>query len=349
LLKVRNTRKQPITDDKTLAGWNGLMISGMADGGRVLGETRYLEAAARAADFILENMMTEDGLLLRSYRGEEARIPAFLEDYAFMIGGLLALHEATAQERWLGAARDLLDTARQSFWDGEQGGYFDTLPGQGDLFVRAKSRYDGATPSGNSQMLVNLIDLHRATNETHYLNDASATLAAMSQSLRRSPTSTVVATMALDRMLREHPEHVLEGDVAGDATNPVKITVTPEIVDLSEGPAALTVRLEIAEGFHVNAHEPGDPGLRGLEIRVVGGGIELEVDYPAGESFSAPIFDTEIRVHSNAVEIPVRVSGAGTPKGRLRLLLSYQVCNDRVCLAPVDEVLPVVFESGSKD
>ena len=349
LLQVRNTRKQPITDDKTLVGWNGLMISGMADGGRVLGETRYLEASARAADFILGNMMTSEGLLLRSYRGEEARIPAFLEDYAFMIGGLLALHRAAEEDRWLAAARDLMDTARQNFWDGEQGGYFDTLAGQGDLFVRAKARYDGATPSGNSQMLVNLLDMHEATGENRYLSDASATLAAMSQALRQSPTSAVVATMALERMLRDYPEYVPEGNDPGNATTPVRTTVTPQVVDLSQEPVTITVRLEISDGFHVNAHEPGDPGLRGLELRLVGEGVELKVEYPAGEPFTAPIFDNEIRVHSGITEIPVQVSRVGPLKERLRILLSYQVCNDQVCLAPVDEVLPVIFEADAND
>jgi hypothetical protein len=155
--------------------------------------------------------------------------------------------------------------------------------------------------------------------------------------------------MALDRMLREHPEYVPKGDAPGETTNPVKVTVTPEVVDLSEGPATLTVHLEVTEGFHINAHEPGDPGLRGLELRVVGEGVELEVQYPVGEPFSAPIFDGEILVHNAVADIPVQISRSGAMKGRLRLLLSYQVCNDRVCLAPVDEVLPVVFKPLSKD
>ena len=349
LLAVRNGREQPITDDKTLSGWNGLMIAGMADGGRVLDEDRYVEAAGRAADFILENMMTPGGQLLRSYRGEESRIPAFLEDYAFVISGLLALHRATGEDRWLLTARELLDTARQNFWDGEHGGYFDTLPGQGDLFVRAKARYDGATPSGNSQMLANLLAVHEATAEARYLNDASAALGELSQALRRAPTSAVVASVALHRMLEDHPEFVPRGQDSGGSTNPVRVTVSPEVVDLSAGTVELTIRLHIAEGFHVNAHEPGDPDLRGLEVRLVGKGAEVKVDYPAGDPFSAPIFDTEIRVHSDVAEIPVRVRTTGTTEGRLRLMLSYQVCNDRVCLAPVDEVLPVVFEVGAKD
>jgi uncharacterized protein len=183
-LKARDLRDQPGKDDKILAGWNGLMIAGFADGGRVLKDQKYLNAAKRSADFVLRNMRSADGGLLRSYRGGQAKIDAFLEDYAFMIHGLVALHRATGEPRWLVEIKKLTEQTRTRFWDaagtpgsgGGGGGYFDTLDGQSDLFIRTQSAYDGAVPCGNSVMLLNLLALHEITGDKKYLEDAAATL-----------------------------------------------------------------------------------------------------------------------------------------------------------------------------
>ena len=145
LLKVRDTRDQPATDDKVLAAWNGLVIAGLADAGRVLGEERYVEAAAEAADAVLKQMRDagDDGLL-RSMRGGVASVPAFLEDYAFVSAGLLALDAARPRERrFHAAAVELMAEADRRF-AAPGGGWFDTLEDQGDLFVRNRGVYDGA-------------------------------------------------------------------------------------------------------------------------------------------------------------------------------------------------------------
>ncbi|MEL7088538.1 MAG: DUF255 domain-containing protein, partial [Planctomycetota bacterium] len=156
LLKVRDTRDQPGTDDKVLTAWNGLAIGGLAEAGRVLDEPRFVEAARRAADAVLKHMSTVDGGLLRSMRNGEAKIPAFLEDYAFFVHGLLSLDRALGNVaddgRYRSEAVRLTALASRRF-AAEAGGYFDTLPDQTDLFVRTRSTYDGALPSGNSQMI----------------------------------------------------------------------------------------------------------------------------------------------------------------------------------------------------
>ena len=121
LLAVRDRRERPRTDDKVLAGWNGLMIAGLADGGRVLEEPRYVEAARRAAGFVLASLRGEDGTLLRSWRAGQARIGAFLEDYALLIRGLLALHRATGERHWLDRSAELASEARSRFGDASRG------------------------------------------------------------------------------------------------------------------------------------------------------------------------------------------------------------------------------------
>ncbi len=214
LMAARNGREQPITDDKTLVGWNGLMIAGLAEGGRVLNEQRYVDAARNAVGFILAKMRTEDGGLFRTYRSGTAKIDAFVEDYAFFIRGLLALHWATGDDQFVQHAGELAQAARQRFWDDQYGGFFDTLDGQADLFVRTKSTRDGVIPSGNSVMVHNLLDLHRFTGDPRYLSDAAATLGFLSSKIKTRPTSMSMAVLALKRFVDTYPEY-LPGRPAG--------------------------------------------------------------------------------------------------------------------------------------
>jgi uncharacterized protein YyaL (SSP411 family) len=336
LLAVRNGRDQPGTDDKVLAGWNGLMIAGFADGGRVLGEPRYLDAGRRAAEFVLTTMRADDGGLLRTFRAGEARVAAFLEDYALVIRGLVALHRATGEAQWLDAARALADAARQRFWDDGAGAYFDTLPGQDDLFVRTKGTYDGAVPCGNAVMLNNLLDLHDLSGDERMLDDATATLAGLSSAVAVSPVSTAVATRALARIDASHPQRLVATGTTAPAPQPVRVDVRPETVRLASGESArLEVILQIAEGYHINAHDPGQANLIGVSVRLVGAeGVAVRPDYPPGESYLG-----EIRIHRGTVTLPVHVERTGAVTGDPTLTVTYQVCTDRVCLAPSTESL----------
>ena len=214
LMAARNGREQPITDDKTLVGWNGLMIAGLAEGGRVLNEQRYIDAAGKAVAFILTKMRTDDGGLFRTYRAGTAKIDALLEDYAFFIRGLLALHWATGDDQFVQHAIEFAQAARRRFWDDRYGGFFDTLDGQADLFVRTKSTRDGVVPSGNSVMAHNLLDLHRFTGDPGYLSDAAETLGFLSSKIRGRPTGTSMAVLALKRFVDTYPEY-LPGRSAG--------------------------------------------------------------------------------------------------------------------------------------
>jgi uncharacterized protein YyaL (SSP411 family) len=339
LLAVRDRRDQPGTDDKVLAAWNGLMIGGFADGGRVLDEPRYLDASRRAADFVLTTMRNDEGGLLRTFRAEKARVAAFLEDYALMIRGLVALHSATGEARWLTAAGDLAAEARQRFRDEAGGGYFDTLPGQDDLFVRTKTTYDGAVPCGNSVMLNNLLDLHELTGADTYLDDAQATLEGLSGAVTASPVSSALTTLALARIAESHPQRLAAAAAAAPvAPGPVEVEVSPATVRIAAGtPADLALTLRIGEGYHINAHEPGPPNLIGVSVRVVGAeGVTVRPEYPVGE-----LYHGEIRIHQGSVTLPVRLERTGAVTGTPKLSVSYQVCTDRVCLAPTTEVLPV--------
>jgi len=359
LLAVRDQRKQPRLDDKIIAGWNGLMIGGFADGGRALGEPKYIEAAGRAAAFVLTEMRAQDGGLYRTHRAGESKISAFAEDYALMIGGLLALHRAAEDARkpaWLDEAIALAGEARERFWDASAGGFFDTLPEQSDLFVRTKSRSDGAMPCANSAMINNLLDLHEITGERRWLDDAAATLRSMSEIIAGLPHGPVLATMALNRFAQEYPGAVgLEGQgdiaeaAAPRAVGDEAVTVRADVasVSLAMGDrATIVLSIEIAQGFHINAHEPGPEFLIPLKIELTGGeGLRADIAYPEGEVYvAAAISDAPMRVHTGSIEIPVGIERTGEITGTPQLVITWQACTDRACLLPKTMALPVGIE-----
>ncbi len=345
LLEVRDQRDQPGTDDKILAGWNGLMIAGMADGGRVLDAPGYIDAARAAAQFVLSTMRSDDGGLLRTYRAGRAKIDAFSVDYAFMIRGLIALHRATGESQFVDEAVMLAAAARDRFWDYRLGAYFDTLPDQSDLFVRTKSTYDGAVPSANTVMAQNLLALYDFTDDESYLDDVAALLRGISTQLSQSPVSTALATVALKRFVGEHPLRAaaLSSLTRVDQEVVQFTTSTAEVRVSEDAPAEFEVTLTIAQGYHINAHEPGQAYLIGLNVRMLGGdGLEIELDYPEGE-----LYRDEIRVHHGTVTLPVRITRIGEMTGEPKLTVTYQVCTDQLCLAPTTKAVPVTIVAES--
>jgi hypothetical protein len=201
LLAARSRRERPLTDTKILTSWNGLMIRGMADTGRVLGEKRYVDAAARAADFILAKLRKPDGRLLRTYRSKQAKLNAYVDDYAFFVSGLIALHRATGDEKWLTAARELTEKQLELFWDETGGGFFFTSFDHEALIARGKDPTDGAVPSGNGVSAMNLLYLADALGEPAYRDRARQTIQATLPWSKRSPAHTCGTTAAVAKLL----------------------------------------------------------------------------------------------------------------------------------------------------
>ncbi|MBI1903914.1 MAG: DUF255 domain-containing protein [Planctomycetia bacterium] len=189
LLTVRGKRDRPLTDTKVLASWNGLMIRGFADCGRIFQEPRHIETATRAADFVLAKLRTPDGRLLRTYTSGQAKLNAYLDDYAFLADGLIALHQATGDERWLNAANELTQKQIELFWDDEGGGFFFTSSDHEALIARSKGPVDGALPAGNSVAVGNLVYLGPALAKPDYLDRADKTVQSLSAIIHRAPTA----------------------------------------------------------------------------------------------------------------------------------------------------------------
>ncbi len=212
LFASREKRIHPHKDDKILTDWNGLMIVALAKAAQILGDPRYAKAAKRAVHFILENMRTPDGRLLHRYRDGQAALPAHLDDYAFLIWGLLELYEATFEVRYLQTALELNEDLSKHFWDGADGGYYFTADDSESLIVRQKDIYDGAVPSGNSVGMLNLLRLGRITADSHLEEKAAKISIAFSGSVASSPSAHTRLMIATDFAVGPSYEVVISGN-----------------------------------------------------------------------------------------------------------------------------------------
>jgi uncharacterized protein len=201
LFDIRAKRERPITDTKLLASDNGLAIGGLADAGRILKEPRFVEAAKTAADFVLTKLRTDDGRLKRTYSAGEARLNAYLNDYAFLADGLLRLHAATGDKRWLDAAGELMDKQIELFSDDKGGGFYFTSSDHEVLLARAKEIVDTAVPSGNSVSADNLIRLAVAQDKPEYLPKAAKTILASAAVMQSNPSATPRMAVAVPALV----------------------------------------------------------------------------------------------------------------------------------------------------
>jgi uncharacterized protein len=197
LYAVRARRVPPLRDDKILAAWNGLMISGLAVAGRILGEPRYVAAATRAATFVVERMRPH-GRLARSFTDGRPGPAGFLDDYAFVVAGLLDLYEAGFERRFLEAALALASETERLFGDVEHGGWFMTAGDHETLLAREKPTYDGAEPSGTSVALSNALRLAAFTTDDRWRQVAERGFAAVAATLASRPMAMTEALLALD-------------------------------------------------------------------------------------------------------------------------------------------------------
>jgi len=190
-------RVWPERDDKVLTSWNGLMIAGLARAGRLLGEAEWLRAAGEAADFVLRALRAE-GRLLAVYRAGQAKLPATLDDCAFLALGLVELHAATGEARWLEEARALADALLADFAD-PAGGFYFTATGEPLHFARRLDPHDGALPSGNGTAAQVLLRLAAAAPEhaARYRAAARAALDRLAPAMARLPRGTLSLLAAL--------------------------------------------------------------------------------------------------------------------------------------------------------
>jgi uncharacterized protein YyaL (SSP411 family) len=198
LFSRRSMRVRPRRDEKILTDWNGLMIAALATASRAFDNREYLTAAETAARWLLAGLRDGEGRLLHRYREGEAAIAATLDDYAFMIWGLIELYEASFKPQYLKDAIALQAICIEHFWDREAGGFFFTADDAEDLIMRMKVSGDSACPSGNAVMLGNLLRLSRLTGETAFDQRAADIADMFSGTVMQSPTAHAFFLCGLD-------------------------------------------------------------------------------------------------------------------------------------------------------
>jgi uncharacterized protein YyaL (SSP411 family) len=345
MLEVRATRDQPSTDDKVITSWNGLMIGGLADAGRVLDEPTWIERAKQAADFIQKEMRLEDGRLLRTWRNGVKGNAGFLEDYAAMIRGLTALYEASGDQSVLEMAKDLYAQAKIRFYvEGE--GWYDTEENQSDLFVRTRAFYDGAVPAATSMIFDALVTLSQLTGEQVYTDDAFEAAKFESGVMQQAPTSVVVATGAFHRFLQEHPEKFDEEfEVSIASPSPVRMSCASSNLSLVVGESKVVVlKLQMAKGWHVNSNDPGSEYAVPFKITVLGDGASVSAEWPTSETITSA--GESIRVFGGVVEIPITVTATST--SGVQLMVTWQACDSESCLAQETKEIPCKISITSK-
>jgi uncharacterized protein YyaL (SSP411 family) len=217
LFLYREKRVHPYKDDQVLADWNGLMIAAFAKAALVFDDSSYLNAAKNAVEFIEKRMRNKDGSIIHRYREGAASLPAHVDDYAFLIWGLLELYEASFDPKYLQNALNLNQYLMDHFWDHQAGGFFFTADNSEELLVRKKELYDGAIPSGNSVAVLNLLKLGKITANPELEEKAAMLCRAFSGNVKEAPFAHTQYLLAIDFILGPSYEVVIAGNPdAGD-------------------------------------------------------------------------------------------------------------------------------------
>ncbi|MBT3381047.1 MAG: thioredoxin domain-containing protein [Lentisphaerae bacterium] len=252
LLEARSKRVAPGKDDKIITAWNGLMISALANAHEALAEERFRAAAEKAADFILTQMTDDKGGLLRIHRGGRSKLPAYLDDYAFMANALLDLYQATFNVRWLDASERLMGDMVERFWDEKGHGFFFTSENHADLLTREKTFFDSALPSGNSVAALALLRLATLTGSETYQTRAEQILGSASGLLAQHPRAVMNMLLALDRHLEPVREIALIGN--------------PDAEDMKM--LLKAIRAEFLPGKVMALLDPGSAGTPSMAERI---------------------------------------------------------------------------------
>ena len=334
LLAARAKREYPLLDTKIIVNWNGLMIDALTYGYQVLGEKRYLTAALKATDFILNTMRKPDGELWHTYTAGITKQDAYLDDYAFFVKGLLGLYRATGEAQWLDLARVLTDTMIQLFWDDKNGGFYYTRADAKHLIVRTKKPYDSAIPSGNAVTVENLIGLGK-----DYRNYAEKTLRTFADSMSQAPSSFMYILFAFNQYL------ILEEGLSSDTT-PL-VTATAQVKSKKDEILNIELHLKIAAGWHINANPAGQANLIPTTLEVdTDTPVEIvDVAYPKGKSARFEFSDGSLNVYEGSLTIPVKlkrkIGVAHKENDQVTLKLTYQPCNETECLLPQTLEIPL--------
>ncbi|HEV3436501.1 MAG TPA: DUF255 domain-containing protein [Gemmata sp.] len=345
LFSARAKRERPFLDTKVICAWNGQMIAGCARAGEVFKNKEYTQMAVTAANFLLTKMRGADGRLFRLWAtvpGEKpaAKGVAFLDDYAYLIHGLLNLHDATGDKKWLDEAKTLTDLAITWYGDDKRGGFYYT-PSDGEkLFARSKESYDGVQPSGNAQMARNLLRVWQKTKDDKYKDQCVKTIKVFALALRTGASSVPTLAQCLDELLDATGDDLASPKPAGEAPKAPKESadVVKAMVKLGEktpkDDREFTLTLTVSPGWHIYANPVENDTLAEsqTEVTVMSGKTALmaKVTYPKGKIVN----DSDPMIGKYVIyEGTTTISGT-VPEGKedLEFRVKVNACTEKACL-----------------
>lgn len=354
LLTARQQWPQPHKDDKVLVSWNALMIGSLAYAGRILEEPRYTRDAVRAADFILQSMV-RDGIILRSFRADQAKTPAYLDDYAYFASALLELYRATNESRFLEESQRIADRLIDQFEDKVDGGFFFTTPDHDELIVRSKHLAAGGNmPSPNgvaAQVMVELVEL---TDNDAYRSAADRTLRSLVGLMKQQPYASEHLLIAASQFLRNQATKDSTGEtILGQIkqrSEPVSIEIRSDRAKLVVGESAeITVTILIDPDWHLYA-ENEDAGFLKATNVLVAANERFDVSQvirPGGIVKRDTILNRDLNIYEGRIEfkIPITVKpGAAAGLVKLGIDVTIQACDSHRCLEPKTERLQLPLE-----
>ncbi len=328
LKQARAQRVRPARDEKIIMGWNALTITALAEAGYYLEQPAYLQAAAKAAEFIWTNMQIEQGFQRIYFRGKPSEA-AQLKDYAFYLQALITLYDIQEDRRWLRRAEKVAGMLEQRFADAEGGGFFQAVENiETPVLVRPKSAFDKTLPAGNAIAARMLMRLARRTDNPAYEKKARAVLTAFAADVQEVPSAhagLLISAHEINQGEQPLPVYAARGHARIDAV----------IRPLNKNRYRLQIELKLDEGWHVNAHVP-------IEDYLIPTRIELadaeqwkleEVSYPQAERLSLGFSETPLALYLGRTVI-----NAGLIKGSIKtgpvIQLQLQACNNSLCLPP---------------
>lgn len=328
LYQERQKRIPPLTDNKIITEWNGMMIAAFAEAAEIFNETRYREAAVKAADYLWQHQRQPNGkfwrLSLEGIPGEES----VLEDYAHYLDALVQVYDLTNAHIWLERAESLVLTMRDNFWDEDEGGFCATTKStRGPLLVRAKSVGDQATISGNSIIVGLLNKIYRRTGDLQIKALLEDQVRAFSGYVKQFPMSAPIWLKGLIEMKSPNPTYK-QYEVSGHMW--AQLSLSKAADDMQE----LSLDISMHEGWHIQSHDIEDEEGHRTHVELLSKTDHelLDVRYPDSSLWQTTSSEEPLPIYSDRCKIEITIKRK--TMAPVRIALNFQACNQLECHAP---------------